>query len=327
MKKLLLSFFMLFTGFSLCGAMARRPAPQPALVPILYMPAMGCLELRDTINAQGQMTRGIIMHALINNPDLQAELQAVVDFDGQGPNLRTYQQIMDNLKNSTSSSTALAALKAFEQVIMHLYDFRVYAVGSYKPYVSIFVTGIKWSWINPINYLKPKSYISDNDPELTQLIDELANVAKVTTIHSLPEGKRMSLTVQSYRHWRRNVAIACSTYLFANLCAHGWKDSCLKNIKDNGLESTQEVLKTACSDTTNAALILCGTVHYLGKKAYNIANPCFQVIAHGVNHQEKANAKAQKALTELEVNARKAQEELEATARKTLEPNLVVCPN
>ena len=294
-KKLLLSLLMLFSGYSLFGAMARRPIAPPVLIPILYMPAIGPLELRDTINAQGQMTRGVIMHALINNPDLQNELQAIVDFDGQGPNLRSYQQIVENLKNSTSSTTALAALQAIEKTIMHLYDFRVYAFGSYKPYLSIFVTGIKWSWINPIHYVRPNSYISDNDPELSQLIDELAKIAQITSIHSAIEGTRMSLTAQSYRHWRRNMTIACSTYLFANLCGHGWKDSSLKNIKDNGLESTQEVLNTTCKDLRKAALTVCGVTYFIGQKAYSIANPCAQVIMHGVNYKEKEEAAAKKA--------------------------------
>lgn len=292
MKKLLLSSLVLCTGFSLFGAMAQNPAPQPALVPIPYIPAVGSLELCDKVNFKGEFTRGVIMHALMQNATLQNELQAVAKFDGQGPNLRTYQQIMNNLKNSTSSADALAALKAFEKVIMHLYDFRAYAYGSYKPGISIFATGIKWSWINPASYLNPQNYISDNDPELHQLLSELLNVARVTSLHSIIEGQRMSLTVYSYRNWRKNVAIACTAYLITNLCARGWKESALKDIKDNGLLSTPSVTVKTFKDAASATCLLYSGGKYIAKTAYKVTEPVINVLVNGVGKKEDPNTQA-----------------------------------
>jgi hypothetical protein len=285
-KKLLLSSLLLFTGFSLFGAMAPNPAPQPALVPIKYMPAIGKLELCDKTNFKGECTRGVIMHALMQNPALQNELQAVVKFDGQGPNLRSYQQIMDNLKNTTSSVEALAALQAFEKVIMHLYDFRVYAYGSYKPGVSVFVTGIKWSWINPASYFDPKNYISDNDPELHQLLSELLNVARVTSIHSTVEGQRIALTVYSYRNWRKNLAITCTAYLITNLCARGWNESVLKDIKDHGLLSTPSVTVKTFKDAASVTGSIFGGGRYIAGKVYKVTAPIMNVLVNGFEKKE-----------------------------------------
>ncbi|MCX5923264.1 MAG: hypothetical protein NTU89_01725 [Candidatus Dependentiae bacterium] len=286
MKKLLVSSLLLCTGFSIFSAMAPNPAPQAVLVPIKYMPAIGCLELCDKTNFRGECTRGVIMHALMQNPALQAELQAVVKFDGQGPNLRSYQQIMDNLKNSTSSADALAALQAFERVIMHLYDFRAYAYGSYKPGLSIFATGIKWSWINPANYFNPKNYISDNDPELHQLLSELSNVAKVTSLHSTIEGERMSLTVYSYRNWRKNLTIACTAYLITNLCARGWNDSVLKDIKYHGLLSIPSVTVKTIKDAASLTGSIYSGGKYVAGKACKVAAPIMNVLVNGVGKKE-----------------------------------------
>jgi len=313
---------MISTGFCLYGAAHVRPATVVRNTPGVYTPAKGSLEFNDVINAATHvLNRGAIMNALMTNPDLNDELLAVQEFDGQGVNLRSYQQIMENLQSSTASQSALPALQAFEKVVMHLYDFRAYALGSYKPGISIFVTGIKWSWINPLSYLNPKNYISDNDPALHQLIDELANIAKVTKIHSVPTAERMNITVNSYRHWRRNIALACALYLTMNACARGWKDSCAKDLKDNGLESIPTIATTALVDTMDATKSLYNGAAYVGCKGYNIVAPCINVLLHGTLPEADKKAKA---LAAKEAAAKKADDL--AAAKQLAQKNATPAP-
>ncbi|MFA5998524.1 MAG: hypothetical protein WC747_00690 [Candidatus Babeliales bacterium] len=208
MKKLLLSSLMLTAGLNL-SAMVYIPVPVQNTQQALYAPAAGPLVIGDRVNPQtGILERGVIMYTLFTNPLFAAELATITQFNGQAINNVSYQTIMDNLAKTTNTAQATATVKAFEKVIMYLYDYRAYAYGNYKPGTSIFVTGIKWSWINPLAYFDPKSYISDNNPELHQLIDELSNLSSVAKKHSVKDGIRLELTVHSYRNWRRNLIIA-----------------------------------------------------------------------------------------------------------------------
>ena len=173
-----------------------------------YTPAAGPLTLGDSGPAH-HLTRGAIMKAVIDNkpanPNSNLKLAAanldLADFDGRGQAFRTYQEIMHNISQSTNAEAALQAAKAIETVIMHLYDYDTYALGSYKPCRSIFMTGIRYH-----------SIFSD-DEKLKQLIDELENLANTVSVHSKSMSLRLKTTVYSYRHWRRNMALTCAACL------------------------------------------------------------------------------------------------------------------
>ncbi|MCX5924532.1 MAG: hypothetical protein NTZ68_03860 [Candidatus Dependentiae bacterium] len=231
MKKLLLSSLMLTAGINL-SAMVYIPVPVQNTQSVLYTPAAGPLVIGDRVNPQtGVLERGVIMYTLFTNPLFAAELATITAFNGVAINNVSYQAIMDNLAKTTNTAEATATVKAFEKVIMYLYDYRAYAYGNYKPGTSIFVTGIKWSWISPLAYFDPKNYTSDNNPELHQLIDELSNLSGIAKKHSAKEGVRLELTVHSYRHWRRNLVITAATYLGADMyCKGGFTGSSLQSL-------------------------------------------------------------------------------------------------
>ena len=245
MRKFLLSCIMLISSFNLLDAAAQ------------YTPTTGPLNLSDAANTT---TRGSIMQIVINNnpaiagvanPTLAQANAAISIFDGQGQNFRPYQQIMTNLRQATNTTQALEALTAFETILMHMYDYRAYMVGTYKPVQSIFVTGIRWSWINPICYISPKSWLSDNDAELKQIIDELDQIADIATFHSALVGTRIKTTVSSYRNWRRNVLLGTAAYLAANMYRQGYDKSIVNIISTQGIvPGCVEIGKNIKSDTT-----------------------------------------------------------------------------
>ena len=167
MKKLFLSFMLFAASFNLFAAG-------------MHVPAVGPVQLGDAVNGQQGVLRGAIMKAIVDNnpanpntnPILAAANIAIAQFDGQGQHFRAYQAIMTNISQSTNTQAAIEAVKAFENVIMHLYDYDTYLVGGYKSGISIFLpTGVRWSWIKPWCYFSPKSYFSDNDARSKQVID------------------------------------------------------------------------------------------------------------------------------------------------------------
>lgn len=243
MKKFLISFFFCLTVSAGLQTAAGN-----------YRPAAGPLNLNGT-GLQGQNTHGPIMQAIRdNNPNNlnvnQVLAQANADisaFDGRGQNFSSYQQIMTNLSSTTNTAQAIAALQGIEQVIMHLYNYKVYFGASYNPVTSMFVTGIRQSWFHP-RYYGPKNWISDNDPELTQFIDELQNVANIMQRHSSAESTRLKIMIYSYRHWRATTLIAIAAYLMADAYKHGADKSIVGQFYQDGLKSTPGILCNVGSD-------------------------------------------------------------------------------
>src|SRR3990167_1962108 len=201
-----------------------------------YTPAAGPLTFGDSGPAH-HLTRGAIMKAVIDNkpanpnsnPKLAAANLDLADFDGRGQAFRTYQEIMHNISQSTNAEAALQAAKAIETVIMHLYDYDTYALGSYKPCRSIFMTDIRYH-----------SIFSD-DEKLKQLIDELEKLANIVSVHSKSMSLRLKATVHSYRHWRRNMALTCAAYLAGDAIKHGAKNSIVNQFYQGGFRNSPEI--------------------------------------------------------------------------------------
>lgn len=194
MKKLFLSF-MLCAGFGLLEA--------------AYVPAGGPLILGDP-GMIARNTRGAIMQAILRNtPGVLAQANAaVVALDGRGQQFSPYEVILQKIEQSTDGPAALAAAQAIENVIMHLYDYEIYAFGGYRSGTSVFFTGIRWS-----------NFFSD-DAKATQLINELENLINVVKPHSAKVSMRLKATVYSYRNWRRNLMLTCAAYLAGDAIKH-----------------------------------------------------------------------------------------------------------
>lgn len=285
MKKLFLSFMLFAASFNLFAAG-------------MHVPAVGPVQLGDAVNGQQGVLRGAIMKAIVDNnpanpntnPILAAANIAIAQFDGQGQHFRAYQAIMTNISQSTNTQAAIEAVKAFENVIMHLYDYDTYLVGGYKSGISIFLpTGVRWSWIKPWCYFSPKSYFSDNDARSKQLIDELDKLADVARIHSIVEYVRIKATVQSYRNWRRNVMLSIAAYLAADACRHGYDKSIINQFYQGGLENAGEMAINHLLNFRDAAKCvgfgLYKTAHGLCKAGGKVCG----VMLHGKKAFEKNN--------------------------------------
>ena len=285
--------------YNIQPAAAYRPNPAQRIPvqPFFYVPATGPLQLADIITRTGTVTqRGAIMHSLMNNPNLQTELQAIMNFYGaRGNQLKSYQAIMQDLSTSIDTTKALAALKAFEHVIMLLYNYRAYVVSSnYNPYLNTFITGIRWSWFNPLEYLKPNSYLSDNNQKLNQLIDELENIAHTVYPHNRLISQRMMLTVASYRHWRKVIAATVTGYFLANGICHAWKDdwknASAKLLYDGGLGNILPVMGNAYEDMKNASAMTFNASCAICSAIKNMACATGNVLMHGIPKKQDPNA-------------------------------------
>lgn len=265
----------------------------------LYVPAAGPVQLGDVV--AGGVVRGAIMKAVIDHnpinpnahPTLAAANAAIAVFDGQGQNFRAYQTIVTNIGQSINTQDAINAVKAFESVIMHLYDYDMYLIGGYKPGVSMFFTGVRWSWINPLAYVSPKSYFSDNDARAKQLIDELDKLAEAVKIHSGFEYARIKATVHSYRHWRRNMMLAVAAYLAADAYKHGYNDSIVNQFYQGGLENAGEMMINHI-DNVGRGLALCGKgVSKCAQGVWNVGCKVGDFVLHGKKAFAKKNVQLQ----------------------------------
>ena len=300
MKKLFLSLVLFASSLGLVAAG-------------VHIPAAGPIQLGDVV--AGGVVRGAIMQAVINNnpanpnpnPTLAAANAAIAQFDGQGQQFKAYQVIITNISQAVNGQVAIDAVKGFENVIMHLYDYDAYMMGGYKPGVSIFVpTGIRWSWINPTTYFSPKSYFSDNDARLKQLIDELDKLANVVKIHSIVEYARIKATVHSYRHWRRNTMLAMVAYLAADMFKHGYQDSIVNQFYQGGLENADEIV-------INHLINISSGLHCVGKGVGKCVQGIWNVgckVGNVVLHGKKAFAKTNVQQPELKPNKAKVPEKV-----------------
>lgn len=279
------------TSINLLGMVVPAQIVQPN---IRYTPATGNLRLHDIATG----TRGIIMQAIIANDPTNPGVNparinqvlaqantAIATFDGRGQNFRSYQDIMANLMQATNTQQALAAIRAFESVIMHLYDYRAYMIGHYRAGLSIFGTGIRWSLLNPTSYFSPKSWLTDNDAELHQLIEELYNLANIAMIHNSLEGSRIKATAHSYRYWRQYLAAGCLAYLAKDMYKNGFNKSIVKILSEDGLvNGCAKVGKNIISSAKQDTKLACKSSIWLVKHGWtDIVKPTGNFILYGSN--------------------------------------------
>lgn len=279
MKRLFLSIIMMLTGFNLIAMNATG-----------YKAAAGPLQLHDT------HTRGEIMKAAIEgslpgaNPILTAANTAIAQFEGPRlnaaqQNFRSYQIIISDIAKSTNKTLSIAAIEAFEQIIMHLYNYRAYTYASYHPYASIFFTGIRESWLDPRSYFTLKNWTSDNNEELEQLITELDNLATIAKKHSDFLNIRLKTMVHSYRNWRRNLAISCLAYLTIDYCNQPSGKSIISATSTHGIVGgLGQARKNLFVDAKAAGTLGFQAVGATGKFSWNYAvKPIGSVLLFGFN--------------------------------------------
>lgn len=200
-----------------------------------YQPATGPLTLGDN-----HPNRGAIMQIVVdNNPavvgatPLSAANTVIAQFNGNGQNFSSYQQIIGQLRQTTNNDLANSVVEAFETVIMHMYDYRIYVFGGYRKWQSIVATGIH----SPFSY-----FSSQKTAECKQLIDELDKLAEIVHPHNLATSLRIKTTVESYRHWRRNLALTCAAYLAADACQNGLEKSTAYLLYEKGLSNSPSIV-------------------------------------------------------------------------------------
>lgn len=222
MKKLFLSM-MLCASFGLLQA--------------TYVPADGPLTLGDAGTSLA-VNRGAIMGSIVNATPQNANvvfylaklrIQTFYGMQSANNNFPTYQKLMNDISVTTKTQEAVNVVKSIEAILMHLYDYDTYLCGRYRPGQSIFVTGIRYN------------NIFFDDAKLKQLINELENLANVVSVHSATMSARLKMTVHSYRHWRRNLALTCAVYLAGDAIKHGVKDSIVNQFYQGGLSNSGEI--------------------------------------------------------------------------------------
>lgn len=221
-----------------------------------YVPTAGPLQLTDT---PGRL--GVISATLMNNPELQEQRLAFQRFANQFPGTHTYQGMIAAISNA-QSPTGYQALEAFEQVIMHIYHEKAFITYmDYDPYYP--VQGLRYTWFNPLTYINPQSWISDNNAELDQLLNEFDQLADIAMSKNPLLGARMKSTVHAYRHWRKYILGFMLTYFAQDRYKRNWKDTTLhalfldknyakvwKNVKED-TSAAYSGLKTAAITMKN----------------------------------------------------------------------------
>lgn len=225
MKKLL-SIVLLFTAHLSYNAAIIK----------LHDPAKGPLPLADTKTMNGVVTQALV------NPDLSQEAAIIAKFTSTTPNAKTYQDIITAIKNSPGNKNAIEALKAYEKIIMYLYQHEACLLHiKYHPYLSMTLPNcIRRSWANPFKWLSPKSWISDNNKKLEQLIEELDQLADVAYVHSSPLYLRMKGVVLSYEKWRAAIMATVIAFLFWEAYTFG-DSSSLAMLGDHALQGATAV--------------------------------------------------------------------------------------
>lgn len=214
-----------------------------------YIPQNGPLTLNDQVQTN-QLTfarsikRGIIMDIIIRDPDFATELTSIHQFLNIPitKTLPSYEEIVDFLQISTNKSGVIATIEAFEKVIMRYLHYNHYTFFIEGKNINIFVAGIKNNWFHASEWINSKAWISSNtSSEITQLMNELEQLANIASKHSTATHTRLTKKIESYRNWKANT---------------------LKTIAILGTIGLSIVYRKNISDTCNA----------IGNKAINTKN-------------------------------------------------------
>lgn len=194
-----------------------------------HIPEGGSIHFEDR---QNQL--GIVKDIILNDANFQEERNAVNSFITQH-NLgnTTYQNIVTQIRFSDAClPDGLEVLEAFERAIMYYIHKQNYITTIENKWLNIFVTGIRW----------PSQWLTDS-PILQQCMRELSTLAQITEKYSTISSTRMKLTIESYRHWRKNMLIAMGTYLVANgIFRRDFKKSPLGILMHGGLMASPKVI-------------------------------------------------------------------------------------
>lgn len=286
MKRFLLSMLLCSGITILPAALALHTQAHGALA--LHAPAQGNLQLGDNGHAAG-IQRGVIMDTIITNPNFANEEIAIAQFLGiplAQPINFSYQQIMQRVQQSTDAAQAITVIEAFEKALMHQYHYDTYAVGSYQPWQSIFFTGIKYSWMNPAKWINPTYWISDNDPNLNQIMNEMAFLGRAAYKHSYVTSKRISATVESYRHWRRNMALTVVAYFAADAYKHGLNESSLHDLYAGGLTSGPVITAKLVGNLYSGSKFATTTATACAQYAYSATKPIVNLVLFGAENKK-----------------------------------------
>jgi len=289
------------------------------IMPMGYIPAQGPLILGDSLNPTTRtLNRGYIMDTLINNLTFGNELVNISNFLNLSigaPITQTYQEIIQLVKQSTNTNASILVIEAFENIIMHKYNYDAYCFGNYTPGRSIFFNGIRYSWLNPLSYINPKSWLSDNNLTLDQLISELENLSQIAQSHSFTVSKRLALTAHSYRYWRQYLLYGLIAYLSIDIThkiynessfehgiqfEKGFKKTTLHSFHNKGLlGGSFEIIKQSFSNTKDVTCFIGSTLISSTKAGYkNYFKPTCIYFLNGATELEKLNSKNKSSITQ-----------------------------
>jgi hypothetical protein len=171
-----------------------------------YITVPGPLQLIDTVDAQNNKTRGVVIKNLTFKTkflyDLK-KLMAVYNVDDY-QKLPCYQQMMLDLdKNILSYQDAVVVITIFETLLMDLVSDELYIMGGYIPYLSNIITGIRYKWVNPFSWMNPFNYYGENNDKVYQLLYELDQLGDIAYKYDSLLATRLKTAAFSYLHWRK----------------------------------------------------------------------------------------------------------------------------
>jgi hypothetical protein len=268
--------FIFTLGLLLCAT--------TSLFSAVHIPAAAWIG--DNMPIANPNQRGTIMQIILNNPDYEEERAAIRTFlniqnNNQMQNI-SYQSIVTQLKNTPAyQAGALETIEAFERAIMHHLHTQNYITYIENKWINIFVTGIRWAWVNPTKWIRPSYWYSDNSLMLQQAMQELSTFATIADNHSIITGSRIRATVESYLHWRRNLTAAIAVYLAGNLAYNGWEKSSLKMLKNGGVKNIGKVIHRASKEIIDFTSYSSKKISTTAKSIGDSMLPLMKAILYG----------------------------------------------
>jgi hypothetical protein len=274
MKKLILTLSLLLCAIT-----------SPILSMVIHAPAPGGIQLGGLPSFD---PNGTIMKTILHDPNFEEERNAIKTFLQSTTINQNYQAIISAINNAPANMPgALESLEAFERAIMNYIHSENYIFTIENKWLNVFVTGVRWNWINPKCWIQPSYWFSDNSRILEQCMQELSTISNIAKKYSIITSARMKATVESYLHWRRNIAILITAYFAGNLMHHGWKKSSLKMLKNGGLENLEKVAIQGSKDIANFTGYSLNAVYNGVNSLTKWIQPLTKFILHGDQTPDK----------------------------------------
>lgn len=178
-----------------------------------YVPTSGPIELGDQVDTTGRVReRGAVMNALFSTPCFSSSVGSLMSIHNveQRYEIDSYQSIMRRLsKGQYEKAEAVALIGALEGVLMYLVDSELYVVGGYAPCLSVVVSGLRYTWVNPFSWMNPFNYFGENSDKVYQLLYEFDQLSDIADRYDSGLAWRLKVTSKSYLHWRKGLLILC----------------------------------------------------------------------------------------------------------------------